>query len=318
LGKKFPPSHISAIIDHHVDEGTAPTCKPRIITTSGSCCSLVSEFFRERWDGLHLPTEINAQLAKLALAPILDDTSNLQHRVTPADVAAVTHLVKKCLGKSVEATSSSSSSSSPSTTENSTFSQEDFYKSIQRAKLALDHMSLSDLLKKDYKEWIDPSNNVKLGISSVPKSLYWLIQRESDSHERKKEVKEEEGEKNNTRNNSENFTNNNLSSFNSTLKSWSTERSLDIVAIMTRDSTGQEDADFTRDLFIWGVTDKAKNITSRLLDLEKENAELGLEKWDGEDEFHIESHDRHAWRQNRIEKSRKQVAPYLRDVISKL
>jgi len=317
LGQKFS-SRVSAIIDHHEDEGGSLTCKPRIITGSGSCCSLVSEYFREKWDGLHLPADINAQLAKLALAPILDDTSNLQHRVTPADVAAVTHLVRKCQqgnNKPIAEASSSSSSTlaGTTTTVHSKFSQDDFYKSVQRAKLALDHMSLSDLLRKDYKEWTDSSNNIKLGISSVPKSLYWLIQRESQS-DKKKKIDDNDGGNDD----------NDLSSFYSTLKSWSTERSLDVLVIMTRDA-GQEDdenndggADFTRDLFIWGVTNKAKDIKTRLLNLDKENEKLGLEKWEGTDEFNIESHDRQAWKQKKIEKSRKQVAPYLREVVSKL
>lgn len=145
---------IKGIIDHHADEGCYKNVKPRIIEKCGSCASLVIDHFRKK------KTVDNAafsdfELIQLALAPILLDTTNMEHRVEDSDVRTVKFL-KKLLkdGQDIDTVA--------------------FFQTLQNKKSDLSALSVNEILRKDYKQW------EKLGISSVPRSLDYLITRHAD------------------------------------------------------------------------------------------------------------------------------------------
>lgn len=189
----FPPSNknvsfnVTAVFDHHVDEGLYLTASPRIIAPVGSATTLIVQqwkSFLERdtssntnnnASGAHATEEINqyhmdASFAKFLIAPILIDTINLDpsmNRVTPLDREMFTYLD--------EVIRREAAGNSTSTT--SLWDSSVFFRQLQKAKSDISHLSSLDLLRKDYKEWIivlndintESSNkkNFKIGISSV-------------------------------------------------------------------------------------------------------------------------------------------------------
>jgi exopolyphosphatase len=167
LGKVYSSQVIGAI-DHHDEENQVPKdCgkEPRIITKSGSCTSLVIEYCKEGWNALSkYPTGETAawdkELAQLALAPILIDTTNLKDtsKVTPADTEAIKYLESKLNTLSAK------------------FNRDDYFKEISTAKADISQLSTKDILRKDYKQWTE-SGSANLGISSVVKPLPFLLKK---------------------------------------------------------------------------------------------------------------------------------------------
>jgi exopolyphosphatase len=149
---------VVGVVDHHVDEGKVPTdCgkEPRIIETSGSCASLVVNLLNEGWKGLEV-TDCDKYLAKIALASILIDTTNMtvESKVTSHDKAAL-----DCLKSRLPAS----------------FNTSDFFTEISDAKEDIGPLKLNDILRKDYKEW--RSTSMKLGVGSVVKPLGFLVEK---------------------------------------------------------------------------------------------------------------------------------------------
>lgn len=161
-------TRVVGCIDHHDEEGKVPReCveEPRVVRKSGSCSSLVVEHCREAWDALSKKAEDkesvswDAELAQLALAPILIDTTNLtdKNKVTPTDIEAVEYLESKIRAEPAIQ-----------------FNSEEHFKVVSAAKSDIGGLSLPDILRKDYKQW-NEAGDVKLGISSVVKDMQFLI-----------------------------------------------------------------------------------------------------------------------------------------------
>lgn len=128
---------VSAIIDHHADEGSYHNANPRIITPSGSCTSLVVEHFERE---LHTATK---SLKLLLLAAIHIDTQYMTNRVTEHDRSAV-RILQHPFDK-------------------------DFYTGLVKAKQETKGMSIRDILRRDYKEF-EPGTT-KVGMSAITESL---------------------------------------------------------------------------------------------------------------------------------------------------
>jgi exopolyphosphatase len=172
LGKLYG-KRLSGCIDHHDEENKVPKGmeeEPRIVQICGSCSSLVVQYCREAWDSLAAQsrnakeTKWNAELARLALAPVLIDTSNLkdESKTTPNDVDAVKYLEKWIASE-----------------EKPHFDAEEYFKEIADAEKDVDSMSLADLLRKDYKEWND--GGTSLGICSVVKDMSFVVEKAGGS-----------------------------------------------------------------------------------------------------------------------------------------
>ncbi|KAL9607404.1 MAG: hypothetical protein Q9167_007682 [Letrouitia subvulpina] len=295
---------VLGVIDHHSEEFKVPQNtdpEPRIIEKCGSCTSLVTQALRSSWDastssslsssaghaqgnslsddGVVVQTW-NAQVAKFALGSILVDTSNMkaESKVEQADIDAVEYLETKV-------------NLSPG---NASWSRKSFYKEINTAQKDIGHLSFKDILRKDYKQWID--NSQTLGISSVVKPLQFLIEKATN--------------KSSPENNEEIFV--------TAVGDFMVERNLTIFAIMTHSKSAS--GEFRRELLLQ-ATSPGHSAASRILEkatptLELENLTFpSLFPGPGAMQPSSEGPWRKMWLQKDTSKSRKQVAPLLREVI---
>lgn len=297
-------SNVLGVIDHHEDENAVPQDtypEPRVIEKCGSCTSLVVRTLQSSWDKLsnsalssgagHAQGETivddamvrrawDAQIAKLALASILIDTINLtaESKVRAADRDAVEYLEAKI-------------QVSP---KNVIWDREEFYREIDEAKKNIEGFDLSDILRKDYKEWTE--NGIKLGISSVEKPLEFLVskaQLKTSKHE----------------------------AFHQAAKDFMESRSLSIFSIMTAFMSGDG---FRRELYLCTTSSAGSDIISKFsdcagseLDLEDTTVE-GISLSECGSATENDSYDiTRIWLQKDTTKSRKQVAPQLRAALSR-
>ncbi|QDS68717.1 hypothetical protein FKW77_003970 [Venturia effusa] len=303
LGQKYA-ARVAGTIDHHDDEKMIPLntgSEPRVIAKAGSCSSLVTNYCREAWDALsssaQSPIAANArtdsdnfvsdasyaslwdaQVAKLALAAVLIDTTNLkaEDKVTEHDVEAVKILETKI-------------ASSPQAAKD--YNRDKFFKEISDAKKDIAPLKLYDILRKDYKQWTEGS--LKLGVSSVVKPIDFLI----------KKAKDEAGD-------SESDT----QAFVSSIEKFATDRKLDILALMT--TFGRDQDGFQRELLVWALNPASTSTAERFE--KQSTAELDLLQWHGSvEDLDYEGKEgwRKIWRQGAVQHSRKRVAPLLREAM---
>ena len=304
-------NNIIGCVDHHDDEGVVPKDtkdEPRVIEKAGSCMSLVVDQCKGAWEKLsqQQPEEsqdrdgnaIDRELAHVALAPILIDTTNLtsKDKTTDWDVRAVDFVTSKLTNNNISRSTIPSSPSQPSPSSPEEI-RTSYFTQITNLKEQISGMSYRDILRKDYKRWSDASpttttsnssnkKEISLGISSVVQSISYLLS--------------EIGPK---------------PQFLSALRDWAKEQDLDIAAVMT---VSRPDGKFTRELLVWAFNEEAVEAAKRFAS--RHGEALGLEQWKG-GELDGEEADggwRACWEQGRVENSRKQVAPMLREVIRDL
>ncbi|KAG6888253.1 hypothetical protein C0995_009454 [Termitomyces sp. Mi166 len=166
-----PSTTVTAILDHHADEGNHLNASPRTIVPSGSCASLVTALF---------PPEIPATLATLLLTGILIDTNGLKPggKAVEPDHAAVGFLAPhSTLASSLPpalTTSLHADPSSQSEALHSTSAIKVLTHRLKKLKGSVDHLSARDLLRRDYKEYVlnvPGAGSVRAGLASVPVRL---------------------------------------------------------------------------------------------------------------------------------------------------
>jgi exopolyphosphatase len=281
--------NVTGCIDHHVDESSVPSnASPRIIKTGvGSCTSLVVQHLRESqlWpapDDGHGTEE----LARLALAPILIDTANLTAagKVSDTDRDAVAFL-ESCIQSTPKPSSGLQG-----------WNRMSFYDEIATTKAeSLDLLTLPEIFGRDYKEWTESckgGGKLNIGVSSIVKPITWLVQKAESVEEFLNQVH---------------------------TFAHDSEHDLALFGIMT--TSISESGDFQRELFV-----SASGITASkaLKEFEaKATKDLGLKPWDANSEL-LESIKARMggingssclWWQRDVAKSRKQVAPLLRDTL---
>ncbi|KAL2153531.1 hypothetical protein VTH82DRAFT_4686 [Thermothelomyces myriococcoides] len=299
LAKSFS-NRVVGCIDHHEDEGAVPhdlpPDQPRIIEKCGSCMSLVLEHCRSAWDAIsNLPCEgevedgstipaaaCDAHLARIALAPILIDTTNLtsKDKTTDRDVRAV-ELAESKLLSSLGTVSSSTITSSWEP-----YDRQAYHDTLAALKEEIDGLSYRDVLRKDYKRWTE--GPLALGVSAVVRGFDHVF---AHVGARSRDA------------------------FLAALRDWAREdgQRLDVAAVMTVSRPGGV---FTRELLVWGLNEKGVEAVGRFH--RKFTEPLGLEAWnggelDGGGEGKAEW--RVCWRQKAVSHSRKQVAPMLREAM---
>jgi exopolyphosphatase len=290
LGQVYS-SRVYGVVDHHDEENKVPKdCldEPRIIKGSGSCASLVVEYCREAWDALSstLPlivtTTWDTELAHLAMAPILIDTTNLTYasKVTSHDTSAVSYLESKI-----------NRSSAP-------FSRDSYFAEISSAKEDIGGLPLTDILRKDYKQWTEPFSTI-LGISSTVKPLSFLLSKAGS-----KDLLLD------------------------TIHNFAMDRNLAIYALMTTSTI--ESGTFRRELLVIALAGAEKGRLAMQAFSHNAREELGLAEWasvqgggvgDGGKGFDHETGTSGkerwvwCWDQRNLGASRKQVGPLLRKAI---
>lgn len=303
LGKIYS-SRVGGVVDHHDDEGKVTKGtgdEPHIIEKTGSCTSLVTNYFRHTWETVSEPAissgaansqgdgvsndasfakRWDAEVAQLGLASILIDTANLrdENKTTEQDREAVEYLEAKVMLCPQLAT---------------TFDRATFYKGINAAKKNIGDMKLQDILRKDYKQW--DQNGLALGISSVVKPIEFLQKKANDEASTQSSSEE---------------------ALFKALEKFSSERDLDMYSIMTTSSSSK--GDFQRELLVWALNEKAVPAANKFAQNSRE--ELGL------DDVHSLSgvvdgnrgneQWRRIWWQRQVQHSRKRVAPLLREAMS--
>lgn len=305
---------ITGCIDHHIDEYCTPnSASPRIVRTGiGSCTTLVVQYLEDEglWvDLLHPGSEppeewddglAAVELAKLSLAAILVDTANLtaEDKVSDMDREIVEFL-------EIIITHSSP-----------TWDRKSFYEQIALSKAnSLSLLSLPEVFNRDYKAWSEkatkPTTNsveqltMNLGIASTVKPISWLIGKADASS---------------------------VENFVFAMRDFATSQNpgLDLFALMTT-STDAEGV-FRRELLLLdtGRTEESRRAVQRFEEMAGQ--ELDLENWmeveelvraldwKGEDKGDskgaaVGGLSGRLWRQRDTSKSRKQVAPLLREAM---
>ena len=300
-------SRVHGVIDHHDDEKMVPQKtdpEPRIVQKCGSCTSLVIKYFRPAWetissasisagaahgqdDSLANDTTFSrtwdAQLAKLALASILIDTANLAAagKVEAVDREAVEYLEARI---------------NLSLKDVKTWDRAAFYKNITEAKLDIGALKFDEILRKDYKEWVEGGK--KLGISSVVKPLQFMVTKAV-------EESPQGGERD---------------AFNDAVKNFMNAKDLSVFAIMTTSVSAK--GHFRRELLLQTTPNAApaatKFATDAAADLQLESLQVGgisetADEIGGNAETAMW---RRIWLQKDVAKSRKQVAPLLRKALA--
>jgi exopolyphosphatase len=303
LGRIYS-QRVGGTIDHHDDESKIPEdtgTEPRIITNSGCCTSLVVDYSRKAWDSLSSPTGSSdannlqnrdivddnsdaglwdAQVAKIAMASILIDTHNLQSedKTTDHDVEAVKYLTSKIMS---------------SHTASESFDRTVFFDQLSTAKRDLDSLTLSDIIRKDYKEWTE--GKIKLGVSSVVKPTEFLVQKAITDD---KQTNSKDAEP-----------------FLQVVNDFCQDRGLDVFVLMTTSTLAE--GTFQRELFIWAL--KADSVAAAKRFEKQASSELGLQPWTGATKgLENESKDqwRKIWQQHEVQHSRKRVAPLFREAMN--
>lgn len=305
---------LTGVIDHHLEEGiVSDSANPRIIQIGiGSCTSLVVQYLRDTslWataspssasasasaspQSTEPETEIRAQtntgLALLALAPILIDTANLT--TTGSQISAQDHSTVAFLVSQITPTYPS-------------FDRKAFYTSIQTSKSnKLRLLSLPEILESDYKSWTEtPCSTaqtqplpINIGIASLVSDLPWLIAHAGSAAALASAI---------------------------TTYAKSAEHDLSLLALITKGDA--PDGTFRKELAVVAYGP----IAVRALEIfEADAGELHLKPWEEDGEFlHAlgaaateqsgETTSCKVWWQGDASKTRKQVAPLLREAAKK-
>ncbi|KAJ2902036.1 hypothetical protein MKZ38_001072 [Zalerion maritima] len=313
-------AEVVGLIDHHEDEGAVapgPHVSPRVVRKAGSCASLVAEHFRETWDGLAEPeagedggrSAASAQLAMIALGPILVDTTNLGSlaKTTGTDLWAVEFAEGKLGGSGVATAAGEGAGAGAGAGaggENGDYGRERFFRELAALKSDCSSMRFGDVFRKDYKAWTE--GELELGISTSPQPFKYLLSSKPRVGEEEEGLVKE-------------------------FEKWAwgggeNGQDLDVAALMTA-STDEETGEFGREVMVWARG--RKGVDAMKVFAERDGEGLGLTRWvDGEtgkgmgvqglDLEAGEGEWRVFWSQGNVKESRKQVAPRLREAMRKV
>ncbi|OUM59953.1 hypothetical protein PIROE2DRAFT_14397 [Piromyces sp. E2] len=160
---------VESIIDHHVDEQKYSPTHLKIINMVGSTVSLITQLYQQeeqKHTELFQHHTMDAEMAKLFLAPILIDSVNLHreyNRTTDIDEVSAHYLHNIIVRQEND------------------FNTDRYYQQLKENKHRIADLSIYDLLRKDFKKYYhhpsQPNNtfpeNYFYGISSVSR---WCIE----------------------------------------------------------------------------------------------------------------------------------------------
>jgi exopolyphosphatase len=170
--KDNPSAEITAVVDHHADEGLYPTAKPRIVAPAGSCSSHIAALS---------PQTIPAELATLLFCAILIDTDGLKPGGKALDLdrdSAIFLATKSTYAEKIPSISSMGGKPPP----DFLYDQEAvkaLTSNLVSKKADVSQLSAHDLIRRDYKEYTftltwakeTPSPSIKAGLSTVSVQL---------------------------------------------------------------------------------------------------------------------------------------------------
>ena len=295
LGRNFAP-YVHGVIDHHEEENAVPQDtepEPRVVEKCGSCTSLVVRHCVSTWTSIS-SSSLLSDAAHGQGEGVLDDSTVTQGWDAQLAKMALSSILidtvnLKAPGK-VKAADRGAVDYLEAKIQTfpkyaTSWNRDSYYNEINEAKTNIGSLTLMEILTKDYKQWTE--NNLNLGISSAVKSLDYLSNKvETDTSEAKLE---------------------------DTLNQFMEERNLSVFAIMTASSSAE--GDFQRELLAQAKEDGFAALTnfSKRAVTELQLNELNVNGVVAQDKPASGQIWRKIWRQRELTKSRKQVAPLIRE-----
>lgn len=289
LGEAYS-GNVYGVIDHHDEENAVlqeTGAEPRIVEKCGSCTSLVVRHCKSTWDDIS-SWSLSSGAAHAQGEAAVDDSAVTQGwdgQVAKMALASVlidtANLTAPGKVQNVdrEALKYLEAKIRMSSKDAKGWSRDGYYKELNEAKRDIESLTLHEILTKDYKQWTE--NGMRLGVGSVVKSLSFLVKKAGSTP-----LKDE-------------------------IESLMGEYKLSIFAIMTTSTS--ENGDFKRELLVHAL-DGAESCVEEFI--QRAIPELGLEKLEIEGvSVSVEDDWPKVWRQMDVSKSRKQVAPLLREAI---
>ena len=284
--------YVQGVIDHHEEENAVPQDtepEPRIVEKCGSCTSLVARYCRPSWDAISSSSLYSGAAHGQGEAAINDSAVTQGWDAQIAKLALASILVDtanltapgKVEAVDGEAVEYLEARINVSPRDAKSWNRDEYYKEMDEAKRNIDSLTFDEILIKDYKEWTE--SGARLGVSSVVKPLQFLV--------------------------------NKTSAFENDLENFMKDHDLSIFAIMTT-STSTE-GEFQRELLVQA---KGSSFATAAKFSEQALPEFKLTNLDVEGVSVQEKPAsgqfwRKVWLQKDVSKSRKQVAPLLREAM---
>ncbi|KAF2278676.1 DHH phosphoesterase [Westerdykella ornata] len=170
--RKWRNARILSIFDHHVDKGAGPNADPRVFEKAASCSSLVARQMLDELEKLDQEYHMPHELLELILRAIAIDSGGLKNDVTTdTDIETAKRVLKRSNWRDSRLKDV----------------MKDLDDELSAAKSHLDHLSVRDLLRRDWKgDLVDTPSprtpTVSLGFASIPYSLDEQIEK-TEFHE---------------------------------------------------------------------------------------------------------------------------------------
>ncbi|KAK4054584.1 Exopolyphosphatase [Microbotryomycetes sp. JL201] len=295
LSSVFGPddTRVTAVIDHHADEGRHMHASPRLIQIpTGSCTSLVATYFLPL---LPATAHMSSSLADLLLSAILIDTnlkpSTAGGKATDTDLRAVRLLSP--FSSFVDGAEGSAAAVGGDVT--ATLLQ--VGRLLQAKKSDVAWMSGRDLLRRDYKEYQHDAQSLKYGLATVPVSFRSWIDKDDKRYGW-------EGVERDCR-------------------AWMEERHLDFLGVLTSFEevapAGKNKGARARELYlhVGGNDSTSERLRNILYPGLEADADLRLGPWFGGDLSGEPGFDKRwrLWQQVNAKATRKQVAPAIKHLL---
>ena len=286
-------NRVHGVIDHHEEENSVlkdTNPEPRIIEKAGSCTSLVVRTLRSEWQAIS-----DSSLVSGAAHAQGDGLANDGH----LDALWDSQLAKLALGSIVIDTSNVTSEHKVTSTDveavryledkinvhDARWDRKAFYKELNAAKADIDDFEVKDILRKDWKQWREEDGK-SLGIASVVKPLEFLATKAT------RERNDEHG-------------------LETIIQEIMEDRGLSMLAIMTNSKSPEGGR--KRELLLQALP--SATAIRKFFD-KRFNETLKLELLDLPGVRQGEEVLRNVWIQKDVSKSRKQVAPLLRQAMN--
>ncbi|PPJ57670.1 hypothetical protein CBER1_00120 [Cercospora berteroae] len=157
--RKWSQAPILSIFDHHVDSGAGPDAKPRIFEKVASCTTLVARQMLDELEALPEEYHMPHELLELILGAVAIDSDGLED-ATEEDRKTARRVLERSNWHESDLDDK----------------MQEVAEALKDAKKDLDHLSVRDLLRRDYKgDLVDTPSprtpTVSLGFASIPFSL---------------------------------------------------------------------------------------------------------------------------------------------------
>ncbi|KAB5588787.1 hypothetical protein CTheo_7774 [Ceratobasidium theobromae] len=275
---------VVAIFDHHDDEGFHKSANPREIRVpTGSCASIVADYFRKRFPRSSGPEDAISQTSSLLISAIAIDTGGLKEggKAEPLDRSVSEFLYPISSFGAPSIAVDKPNKDSKTITE--------LTDALTDTKRDVSHLSGRDLLRRDYKESQFTShdgNSIRVGLSTVPVGLNHWIDRDG------------------------------AKKFWAAQDAWIKERNLDISGVLTTFRTRVKGKHKREMLLVFpstgAVADAPTGLELKLYAALEANQELEMER---KEIAGIEGRKARAWQQRNKQATRKTIAPLLKSIL---